>query len=68
MPQKIPGFVSPITSKCTTCDHFKVHHFGWGFLMEGGVFGKELIGCCCVFLSVGIFSQAQPAAEIAGVG
>jgi malate dehydrogenase len=20
--------VSPITSKCTTCDHFKVHHFG----------------------------------------
>ena len=24
-------FVSPITSKCTTCDHFKVHHFGWGF-------------------------------------
>ena len=23
------GFIlSPITSKCTTCDHFKVHHFG----------------------------------------
>ena len=22
-------FMSPITSKCTTCDHFKVHHFGW---------------------------------------
>jgi hypothetical protein len=21
-------FLSPITSKCTTCDHFKVHHFG----------------------------------------
>ena len=20
--------LSPITSKCTTCDHFKVHHFG----------------------------------------
>jgi hypothetical protein len=23
--------LSPITSKCTTCDHFKVHHFGWVF-------------------------------------
>ena len=23
--------VSPITSKCTTCNHFKVHHFGWVF-------------------------------------
>ena len=33
--------VSPITSKCTTCDHFKVHHFGWGFLVDGGVVGKE---------------------------
>jgi hypothetical protein len=24
--------LSPVTSKCTTCDHFKVHHFGWGFV------------------------------------
>jgi hypothetical protein len=23
--------VSPVTSKCTTCGHFKVHHFGWVF-------------------------------------
>jgi hypothetical protein len=23
--------VSPVTSKCTTCDHFKVHHRGWVF-------------------------------------
>jgi hypothetical protein len=23
--------VSRITSKCTTCNHFKVHHFGWVF-------------------------------------
>ena len=23
--------LSAITSKCTSCDHFKVHHFGWGF-------------------------------------
>ena len=23
--------VSPVTSKCTTCDHFKVHHLGWVF-------------------------------------
>ena len=29
--------VSPITSKCTTCDHFKVHHFGWG--ISGGLRG-----------------------------
>jgi|GEM_PF-4515705 len=28
--------LSPITSKCTTCDHFKVHHFGWVF-SDGGV-------------------------------
>ena len=35
------GALSPITSKCTTCDHFKVHHFGWGFLVDGGVVGKE---------------------------
>ena len=34
-------WVSPITSKCTTWDHFKVHHFGWGFLVDGGVVGKE---------------------------
>jgi UDP-galactopyranose mutase len=26
----LDGILSPITSKCTTCDHFKVHHFGWG--------------------------------------
>jgi hypothetical protein len=25
------GDVSRITSKCTTCNHFKVHHFGWVF-------------------------------------
>jgi hypothetical protein len=24
-------FLSPITSKCTTSNHFKVHHFGWVF-------------------------------------
>jgi hypothetical protein len=30
--------VSPITSKCTTCDHFKVHHFGWG--ISGGLRGR----------------------------
>jgi hypothetical protein len=29
--------LSPITSKCTTCDHFKVHHFGWG--ISGGLRG-----------------------------
>ena len=23
--------LSRITSKCTTCNHFKVHHFGWVF-------------------------------------
>jgi hypothetical protein len=23
-----PPSLSPITSKCTTCDHFKVHHLG----------------------------------------
>jgi hypothetical protein len=23
--------MSRITSKCTTCNHFKVHHFGWVF-------------------------------------
>jgi hypothetical protein len=23
--------LSPVTSKCTTCGHFKVHHFGWVF-------------------------------------
>jgi hypothetical protein len=23
--------LSPITSKCTTSNHFKVHHFGWVF-------------------------------------
>ena len=23
--------LSPVTSKCTTCDHFKVHHLGWVF-------------------------------------
>jgi hypothetical protein len=28
MPRKQKSLLSPITSKCTTCDHFKVHHFG----------------------------------------
>ena len=23
--------LSPVTSKCATCDHFKVHHLGWVF-------------------------------------
>ena len=26
-----PHVLSPVTSKCTTCDHFKVHHPGWVF-------------------------------------
>jgi hypothetical protein len=25
---RLGEILSPITSKCTTCDHFKVHHFG----------------------------------------
>ena len=24
--------MSPVTSKCTTCGHFKVHHLGWRFV------------------------------------
>jgi hypothetical protein len=27
-PELANRMLSPITSKCTTCDHFKVHHFG----------------------------------------
>ena len=30
IPEGSKPLVSLITSKCTTCDHFKVHHSGWG--------------------------------------
>jgi hypothetical protein len=31
-----------------------------GFCWMEGVFGKELIGCCCGFSSVGIFHRRNP--------
>ena len=38
--------VSRITSKCTTCNHFKVHHFGWVFSagLRGGWQGDFAVG------------------------
>jgi hypothetical protein len=38
--------LSRITSKCTTCNHFKVHHFGWVFSagLRGGWQGDFAVG------------------------
>ena len=51
--------MSPVTSKCTTCGHFKVHHFGWAFCE-----GSSLLLRSCSAVQASSSSIQNPKSKI----